>query len=250
MPSPAIAMPSSVKRIAKSVKTPSTSAPTISRRTRRKTPKAMPPSATSVPKKPNDLERHDREAGHQVEVQADQPVERVGRAARRRAARARPRSPSGRRAKLCAERRDERRGLVAVVDLVDDVARVGAQHAAEVRQLHPRDRDRHAVDDRARPARRKAGVLPALPHAADDVVPLGDLREQLRDLLGRVLQVGVERHDDVPRHVSEAGEDRLVLAEVVRELEDADAVRAPRAAQSFRIAREPSRLPSSTKRIS
>ncbi len=81
---------------AKSVKTPSTSAPTTSRRTRRKTPKAMPPTATVTnPIRPNTCSGTTREAGHEVEVQADEPVERVLRLAGRRARRARPRSRSG-----------------------------------------------------------------------------------------------------------------------------------------------------------
>jgi hypothetical protein len=47
-----MAMPSRVNRMANSVNTPSTSAPTISRRTNRKMPNAMPPTATAVPRRP------------------------------------------------------------------------------------------------------------------------------------------------------------------------------------------------------
>ena len=54
------------------------------------------------------------------------------------------------------------------------------------------------------------------PHAADVVVALRPLREQLADLLGRILQVGVERDDALAAHALEAGDDRRVLAVVAR----------------------------------
>jgi hypothetical protein len=125
------------------------------------------------------------------------------------------------------ERRNERRGLVAAVDLLDDVARVRPQHAAEIRQLHPRDHGRDAVDgSRGQAAEQR--VLSPLPHAANHVVALGELVQELRDLLGRILQVGVEGDHHVSVHVLEGRQESLVLSEVARELEHADAIR-PRA---------------------
>ena len=44
---------------------------------------------------------------------------------------------------------------------------------------------------------RKAGSSRLLAPAADDVVALVDLGEELRDLFRRVLEVGVERDDDL-----------------------------------------------------
>jgi hypothetical protein len=46
-------------------------------------------------------------------------------------------------------------------------------------------------------------------------------REELADLLGRVLQVGVERHDAPAADTLEAGDDRHVLAVVRVEQHDA-----------------------------
>ena len=122
------------------------------------------------------------------------------------------------------QRRQKGRSLVAAVDLVDDVPGVRPKHAAEVRELHPGDRDGHPVDGERGGAPEK-GVLAVLAHAAHDVVALRELRQQLRDLLGRVLQVGVERHGHVARHVAKARQDRLVLAEVAGEVERAERVR-------------------------
>ena len=121
------------------------------------------------------------------------------------------------------QRRDEGRRLVAPVDLVDHLPRIGTQHAAEVGQPQPRDGDRDPVHE-ARGEPPEHGVLAVHPDSPDDVIPLGELGQQLGDLFGRILQVGVERDDHIARDVLEGREDRLVLAEIARQLEHPDAV--------------------------
>ena len=58
-------------------------------------------------------------------------------------------------------------------------------------------------------------------HAADVIGAGVHRREQLADLLRRILQVGVERDDSLAAHALEAGEDREVLAVVRVEKDDA-----------------------------
>jgi hypothetical protein len=65
-------------------------------------------------------------------------------------------------------------------------------------------------------------------HAADVVVALVHLGEQPRNLLGRVLQIGVQRDDALAARALEARHDRHVLAEVAVEQHHARHVRALR----------------------
>src|SRR5262249_37575204 len=64
--------------------------------------------------------------------------------------------------------------------------------------------------------------------AAHHVVALVELGEQPRDLLGRVLKIGIDRHDLLAAALSESGHDRLLLAEVLRQMHDHDALVAGR----------------------
>src|SRR5581483_8288147 len=59
---------------------------------------------------------------------------------------------------------------------------------------------------------------------ADGVVAGVDLGEEPWNLLGRVLEVGVERDDDVRARVRESGEDRRMLPDVPGERDDRDAL--------------------------
>ena len=111
------------------------------------------------------------------------------------------------------ERGNEGAHLAAGIDRIDDVAAVGAQHAALVGHVDARDAAAHRVH-RARADAPERIVVPLAAHAADVVAALVHLREQLGDLLGRVLQVGVQRHDALAAHALEARHDRHVLAEV------------------------------------
>ena len=77
--------------------------------------------------------------------------------------------------------------------------RVGAQHAALVGHLDAGDALAQPVHGAARPSggTRLSWRLRRI--AADVVVALVHLGEQLADFLGRVLQVGVQRDDDARR---------------------------------------------------
>ena len=104
-------------------------------------------------------------------------------------------------------------------DRRDDLAAVGAQHAALVghRDLRePLAQPVHRPRRRAPPPR----VLALAAHAADVVVSRVHRREQLADLLRRVLQVGVERDDALAAAALETGDDRDVLAVVGVEQHD------------------------------
>jgi hypothetical protein len=102
--------------------------------------------------------------------------------------------------------------------------------------------------DRVHSARAEAAegvVVPLAPHAADVVEAFVHLREQFRNLLGRVLQVGVERDQAFAARTLEAGEDRMLL-----KLPFSSTTRRVGVARELlqgRIAAERSRLPSLTK---
>jgi hypothetical protein len=87
---------------------------------------------------------------------------------------------------------------------------------------------RGAFAHRVEQARRLAaepGILPFLAVAADDIMSGLDFREQLRDFLRRILQVGVERHDHLAARALERRHDRHVLAEIAVEVDDAHLLR-------------------------
>ena len=90
-------------------------------------------------------------------------------------------------------------------------------------RLHAGDLAGDGVEDLRRdPPRERVAAL-RLP-ARDEVVALVELREQARDLGRVVLQVAVDRHDDVARRLGEAGVERGRLAEVPAQADDADVV--------------------------
>ena len=60
--------------------------------------------------------------------------------------------------------------------------------------------------------------------AARDVRALLDCRDQPRQVLGRVLEVAVHRHEDLAARANEPGVHRGVLAEVPLQADDADTV--------------------------
>ena len=65
--------------------------------------------------------------------------------------------------------------------------------------------------------------LALLAHHVDDVGAVLPRRDHVRDQLGRVLEVGVEHRDGVAARVLEAGGERRLVAEVAREVDDAQA---------------------------
>ena len=106
--------------------------------------------------------------------------------------------------------------LAALIEGVDERAVVGAQHAALVGHADPGDALAQAVHGKRRyPAEQR--VVALAPIGADVVVARADRGDEARDLLGRILQVGIERHGDAPAHVLEPREDRHVLAEIAVE---------------------------------
>ncbi len=88
---------------------------------------------------------------------------------------------------------------------VEGAAEVGDRHAGEAAQ-HPVDQPRGK-----RPA---PGVTTSDPAPARDVRAAVDSRDELRDVLGRVLEIAVHRHDDVAARADEPGVHRRMLAEV------------------------------------
>ena len=90
-------------------------------------------------------------------------------------------------------------------------------------RLHAGDLAGDAVEDLRRDAARERVAALRLP-AGDEVVALVELREQPRDLGRVVLQVAVDRDDDLARGLAEAGVERGRLAEVAAQPDDADVV--------------------------
>ena len=124
-------------------------------------------------------------------------------------------------AKRVGQRRNEGGLLVAGHHGIDDMAAIGAQHASVV--VH-----RNANDQRGNPVVQARGntpiglILPRRAPSADDVVAGGDRFEQPRDLLGRILQVGVEGDDHLAAAFAEPGEQGGMLAEIAGQLDDPD----------------------------
>ncbi len=182
--------------------------------------------ATIMPTTENSLQRNEREAGHEIEVEPDQAIHRILRLTRRAflVEHIDFRRMVGERV---GERRYERADLARGDDRIDDVAAVRTQHATLVGHPDPRDpfpEPVHQPRRRAPPPR----VLAGAPHAAD-VIGAGVHRgEQLADFLGRILQVGIERHDALAAHPLEARENGEVLAVVRVEQDDARHVRPRR----------------------
>src|SRR6266540_582315 len=165
-----------------------------------------------------ELQRHHREAGHQVEIEPDQPVEgilalslgtfSVGHFHFTRV------DGEGLR-----QGRDKGGGLPAAVDVVDDVSVICAKHAAVVAHAHPG----HLVGgfvDHPRCRFAEQGILPLLADGPYHVVPIFHLSDQLGDFLRRILEVGVEGDNYFPFAALKGGEDGHVLAEVPVELDN------------------------------
>ena len=125
------------------------------------------------------------------------------------------------RALLRGEDGDEAVPLAVEVHAGEHAAPVGLERAAVVVQLDARQPRDEGVGRPRRQAARHQGVLALAPPAGDDVVAFVELGEQHRDVGRIVLQIGVERHDDVAARGVEAGGHRRRLAEVAREADDA-----------------------------
>ena len=102
------------------------------------------------------------------------------------------------------------------------------------RSIEPEVRDvardpavRHAAGDQVEEVRvelaDRAGALARREDAVDVVVALFPLGDELRDDLGRVLEVGRHQDRGVTGHVAQAGGEPAVHVEVARELDDLEA---------------------------
>lgn len=146
------------------------------------------------------------------------------------------------------QNRNEGAALVAVKHGVDDVAAIGAQHAAVVAHRFTGGALDQTVDGARRQLTEQA-VLAVLPHGADHVVAFVGFGDQTRDLLRRVLQISIQGNHQIARHVAEPGHNRRVLAVVTVE-QYGNNVASSACAASVSIRAESSLLPSSTSRIS
>jgi hypothetical protein len=88
---------------------------------------------------------------------------------------------------------------------------------------------RHADDQRSHPVLQARCELPVrqivtfLAPSADDIVAFIDCRDQPGNFFRRILQVRVERNDNLTARLSEARKNRRVLSEITRQLDDSDA---------------------------
>jgi DNA-binding NarL/FixJ family response regulator len=92
--------------------------------------------------------------------------------------------------------------------VMDYLCAVGLQPAVDVVQGQARDGAREAVEDAREDAARPRILAAALP-AGDEVEALVELREQARDLGGVVLEIGVDRDDDLAPRLLEAGREKF-----------------------------------------
>ncbi|MPM63310.1 hypothetical protein SDC9_110190 [bioreactor metagenome] len=167
----------------------------------------------------HELQRHERKARHQVEIEAYQLEESVLGFSKLALA-VRDGYLYGVDGELLRERGDEGRRFLTVVDDVDDAPVIAAQHAAVVAYFKLRDAVGELVDElRGDLAEDRVPAADAV--RADDVVPLVHLFDDVRYLRGRVLQVGVERDDLAAARVVEARHDRHVLSEIRAEVDHA-----------------------------
>ncbi len=125
------------------------------------------------------------------------------------------------------KRGDEGVDRAAAHDGLDDRPLVRAQHATLVRHADVGRHRAHAVDE-FRSVGAEKRVVPLQPESADIVVTGVDALQERRDVLRRVLQIGIERDDHVALHALKRRHDGHVLAVVGVEIDDAGDVGALR----------------------
>jgi len=108
-----------------------------------------------------------------------------------------------------------------VVDVLQHLGAVRLQAAVHVVQTDAGDERRRSVVDPGDDAAAER-IAPVLLPAGDEVIALVELREEVRDLGGVVLEVGVDRHDHVAGGDLEAGCQRRDLAEPPPQSHDPD----------------------------
>ena len=109
--------------------------------------------------------------------------------------------------------------LAVQANAAQSLRTVGLQSAVDVVQSNPGDHRRRPVEHPRQKAARPRIVSPGLP-AGDEIVALVELGEQLRDLGRIVLEIGIDRHDDVSLGLEESGLESGGLAEVAAQVYD------------------------------
>ena len=177
----------------------------------------------ATPVKPTSVDGQVGEAGHQVEVEAEQFDEAVLGLAPLPlgVAHGDLRHPVGVKV---GQGRDEAGGFVALVDGVYHLPAVGPQHAAVVPQPGPGDPGHDYVHQMGGESAEQR-VPAVLPPAAHGVVAFLQLGHQAGNLFRGVLQVRVQGDHHLAPGRLEAGKDGLVLAEVAVKLQGAQVLR-------------------------
>ncbi len=112
------------------------------------------------------------------------------------------------------QRRDEAVQLAVEIDVLENFGAVGLEGGAEIAQLHVRRLGHQPIGDARGKLARDRVIQAVLAPAAGDVVAFLDLFEQRGNVLGSVLEIAVERNDDVALRFVEPGGQRRGLAEV------------------------------------
>lgn len=128
---------------------------------------------------------------------------------------------------LAGDSRNEAVKFSIKLDIFDDFFPEGFQSAAVVVKFNPGDRRNQPVGDDGRKAAAEEFVFPLPPPAADDVVSCFDLLDKKRDVMGIVLEIRVERDDNITPGMVESCRKGRSLAKVFSEFDDFDSVILP-----------------------
>ena len=107
--------------------------------------------------------------------------------------------------------RDKCAPFVTLEHGVNDSAVIGPQHAAVIMHFHTGGHLHDFVDhDGGCPSEKR--IAPVHPDASNHIKPFLGLVDQPLDFLGRVLEIGVQRNDDISPCLCKSGHNRRVLA--------------------------------------
>ncbi len=110
--------------------------------------------------------------------------------------------------------------LAVELDVLDDLAPIRLQRAAVVLEHHAgHPGDQGVRDQRGKPAR-EPWIFAVAPPTADHVVTLVQLGQQQPDVARIILQIAVEKDEDVAAAVLDAGLQGSGLPEVAAELHE------------------------------
>ncbi|VEC84176.1 Uncharacterised protein [Raoultella ornithinolytica] len=184
--------PMNMNSTANSMNTPSAAhcGPNTSRRNTSRKAKAKPSRGNHAAKDAQQTQRRGGQTGHQVVHQINQAHKAVFGIAKFTLRVHHRDFDRPAREGIC-QNRDKRTAFMAIEHRVDNVAAIGAQHAAVVPHRFTGGALNQAVDHLRR-AFTEEGVLAVLPNGTDHVVTFVRLRHQARDLFRWVLQVGIK----------------------------------------------------------